>query len=190
MKRLKAEEIAEIDLMRRIGKGDKDAFESLYRETHQSVYFFLYPFVRNQTAAEDLLSEVYLQVWRSAKTFKGQSRPKTWIFGIARNIALNARKRQPHTDPIENHAYLTDPSEHQGLERWELKQLVQKAMERVSHKHREVLELILHHHMNYEEISQILKISINTVKTRVFHAKNNLRDIFKEMGIQSNDLLF
>jgi len=166
--------------MERISSGDRRVFETLYQETSQRVFFYLNRLLQDRSTAEDILVETFTQAWKNAHRFQGQSKASTWIFGIARNLALNElRKRKPVED-IEDHPELEEPGDPlQDMEAEDRKAAVRDALIRVSAKHREVLDLVFFHEMNYQEIAAILDVPLNTVKTRVFHAKKAVK---KKLG--------
>src|SRR5262245_17693976 len=81
-------------LVRRITRGDKLAMQALFARHRTSTYRWLLRFVSDTTLAEDLLSEVFLDVWRQADRFEGRSSVSTWLISIARFKALSARRRR------------------------------------------------------------------------------------------------
>jgi RNA polymerase sigma-70 factor, ECF subfamily len=85
-------------LVNRIAAGDKLAMQALFARHRTSVYRWLLRFVSNETLAEDLLSEVFLDVWRQADRFEGRSSVSTWLLSIARFKALSARRRQTEAE--------------------------------------------------------------------------------------------
>lgn len=177
----------DLELMRRISGGDEEAFRKLYDLTHQKVYVYLYRLVHGKETAEDILTETYTEVWRCAKKFKGYSRATTWIMGIARNLAMNELGKLKRHDNIDNFPNLSngvipDP------EPMDRQRLLKEAMTKLPIKHREILDLVFFHDMTYPEVSQMLDIPVNTVKTRVFYAKETLRNALSGMGVKKDDL--
>ncbi len=173
-------------LIKQISKGDEEAFRRLYEFTFKSVYRYIYSFVNNLETAEDLMIETYLQVWLSAKKFRGESKALTWIFGIARNLTMNEIKKKDY-----RHDELTN-SESQKAEQFRLTAeneadyFMSMALKKLPIKHREVLDLIFMHELTYEEVAKILDIPLNTVKTRIFYAKEKLREILENMGVNKD----
>jgi len=167
-----------LELLQAVQRGDKSAFEKLYASTHRDVFHYILSFLKDAGAAEDVLIEVYLAVWRNASSFQGRSKVKTWIFGIARNQALNALRRSPPTSSLENHpgAAVSGDSGKSAEQRV----LVNQALAALSRQHREVLELVFIYGMRYQEIAHLLGIPVNTVKTRIFHAKKAARQLIEE----------
>jgi len=173
--------------MKRISKGDEEAFRQIYDQTYGKVAFYLYRLVSDQALVEDVLVETYAAVWKGAKSFKGTAKASTWIIGIARNLAMNElRKLKTHED-IDDHAGLSNGKqpEAESLDRQEL---MKKAMSNLSTNHREILDLVFFHEMNYPEVSSLLGIPVSTVKTRVFYAKDALKNVLKQMGVGKDDI--
>ncbi|MGB9629390.1 MAG: sigma-70 family RNA polymerase sigma factor [Thermodesulfobacteriota bacterium] len=177
----------EIDLLKRISSGDEKAFKQLYDLTHRKIYFYLYRLVRRKQMVEDILVETYTEVWKNASKFKGRSRVCTWMIGIARNLAMNELKKlKVHEDIEEFEEQLqVSPLEEDPLDR---KRLIQKALLKLSLKHREVLDLVFFHDLTYKEVSEILDIPTNTVKTRVFYAKESLKQSLNQIGVNKDDI--
>ncbi|MEJ5228187.1 sigma-70 family RNA polymerase sigma factor [Thermodesulfovibrio sp.] len=173
-------------LIKQIVDGDEEALRRLYDITARSVYQYIFNFVNNKETAEDLMIETYTQVWLSAKRFKGDSRILTWILGIARNLTMNEIKKRDY-----RYEELKD-TENQKAEQFRLtaenetEQLIYLALKKLSLKHREILDLIFIHELTYEEVAKILDIPLNTVKTRIFYAKEKLREILENMGVNKD----
>jgi len=176
-----------LEFIKRISEGSEDAFRRLYDLTHKKTYFFLNRLLRDKATAEDIMVETYTEVWNGAKSFRGSSRVTTWIIGIARNLAMNQFKKLKTHDNIEDFPELSDNSmpDAEPLNRHDL---LKKAMSRLSVKHSEILDLVFFHEMTYKEISELLDISVNTVKTRVFYAKDALKDSLNHMGVSRSDI--
>ena len=177
----------ETQLLAAVARGDHDAFRELYDLTARSVYFFLYRLLQDQSLAEDMQVEVFAQVWKGAARFQGRSKVKTWIFGIARNLAMNElRKTRRHVN-IDDCRHLSDDTL-PDPDLADRRRFLLRAMASISRKHREVLDLVFFQQMNYAEIGALLSISVNTVKTRVFYAKAALRKEVQKMGVGKNDI--
>lgn len=174
-------------LMSAIAENDQEAFRKLYDLTHQKIYFFVCRMVKETQMAEDVVMETYTAVWKSAKNFQGRSKVQTWIYGIARNLAMNALKKKRPDVTIDDvpHLATADDAEIDGLDR---KAVIAKGLLKISDKHREVLDLVFFQGFTYVEIADMLKVSENTIKTRVFYAKKSLYQILEKMGVNKNDL--
>ena len=133
-----------------------------------------------------MANEVMLEVWRGAKRFRGDSKPSTWIFGIAANKVRKEFKRRsrPHEDleslKIESDEKITQDD---ATYRSELRENMRMAINRLSREHREVLDLTYYQGLSIKEIAAIMGCPANTVKTRMFYARKRLGGILQEMGI-------
>jgi len=149
-------------------------------------YRFVLRLVRNEATAEDLISEVFLDVWRQAAKFEGRSAVSTWMLSIARFKALSALRRKPEyeldeetAEAIEDHS--DDPEV--TLAKKDKAALLREAMSALSVEHREVIDLVYYHEKSVEEVARIVDIPEATVKTRMFYARKKLSELLKERGI-------
>jgi RNA polymerase sigma-70 factor (ECF subfamily) len=166
-----------------IAKGNEAAFTHLYQATSKSIFFYLFRFLQDRDAAEDVMVEVFTAVWKGAARFEGRSKVTTWLFGIARNQALQALRKQRHHDALEDHEDLADSEAPALDESLADRESVQRALQQISPKRREVLDLVFFHNMAYGEIAELLGIPVNTVKTRVYYAKEALKHaLVRERG--------
>ena len=175
------------ELLKKISGGDEEAFRQLYDLTHKKVYFYLYRLLKGKEAAEDILVETYTEVWRGAKNFKGKSMVTTWMMGIARNLAMNELRRFKYHDDIDNFQNLSNGTL-PDREHFDKQRILKEAMLSLSIKHREILDLVFFHEMTYPEVSEILRVPVNTVKTRVYYAKEALKEILGRMGVNRDEL--
>jgi RNA polymerase sigma-70 factor, ECF subfamily len=174
-------------LIARIAKGDRLAMEELYGRYRVPVYRFVLRMVRNPTSAEDLDSDVFLDVWRQAGTFEGRSAVSTWIFSIARFKALNALQRRPMEElddekagAIEDQA--DDPEI--ALAKKDKAAVLRACLLKLSAEHREIVNLVYYQHKSVEDVAGIVGIPEATVKTRMFYARKKLSELLTEQGIE------
>lgn len=176
----------DLALLSRVAARDRAAFEALYRLYHPRLFSYLLRVTRSPELVEELLSETMLAVWTGAPRFAGRSRPSTWIFGIAHHKAQKAMARRRPEQAGE--AYDVDPPDAgQGpqsiVERRELRSLLGRALLALSTEQREVVELTYFHDFSYREIAEIVGCPVNTVKTRMFHARRRLRELLPALGV-------
>ena len=157
--------------------GDGQAFEELYRVYHPRLTRFLLKFVRRPQIIEEVLNDSMMVVWERADSFHGASKLSTWIFGIAYRKAMKAINRQdePLEDRDSEERMSLDASPEDELGAHKRQFLLKKAMEELSPDHRAVLELTYYQEMGYREIAQIMSCPVDTVKTRMFHARRHLK---------------
>ena len=174
------------ELIGRIASGDRLAMQVLFARHHVRMYRFVLRLVRNEATAEDLISEVFLDVWRQAGKFEGRSAVSTWMLSIARFKALSALRRRPEAElddetaeRIEDEA--DDPET--ALAKKDKGALLRKALSGLSTEHREIIDLVYYHEKSVEEVAGIVGIPAATVKTRMFYARKKLSELLKEQGI-------
>jgi len=164
-------------LLARVARGDLQAFERLYRAYQPRLTRFLSTLLKRSQLIEEVLDDVMMVVWQTAGTFRASSKPSTWIFAIAYRKAHKARMRWP--DPVEEPDRDDRISEEAGpeetLHHQRRRDLLMKAMDNLSPDHRAVVDLTYFHGMGYREIAEIVDCPVDTVKTRMFHARRRLR---------------
>jgi RNA polymerase sigma-70 factor, ECF subfamily len=172
-------------LVERIVAGDEVAMQALFVRHRMPVYRWLLRFVTDQTLAEDLLSEVFLDVWRQASRFEGRSSFSTWLLSIARFKALSARRRRTEAELDEKiETTVADPSNDPEavLQENERSELLRQALTHLSLEHREIIDLVYYHEKSVDECAQILGIPAATVKTRMFYARKSLASWSTKLG--------
>jgi RNA polymerase sigma-70 factor (ECF subfamily) len=170
-------------LINRIAAGDKLAMQALFGRHRTLVYRWLLRFVGNETNAEDLLSEVFLDVWRQADRFEGRASVSTWLISIARFKALSARRRRTEAEldeKIETTVPDTANDPEAALQEKNRGELLRQALTRLSLEHREIIDLVYYHEKSIDECAQILGIPAATVKTRMFYARKKLAELVKD----------
>jgi RNA polymerase sigma factor (sigma-70 family) len=182
---------SEAALLRRIAAKDRRAFEALYHSYYRRLFAYLFKTVRRPELAEEVLDDVMLAVWTGAAGFNGHSRPSTWIFGIAYHKALKAMARQDrHKAEIEEldgeeppMTLITEEGPEGLLARREMADVLGRALRVLPLEQRTVVELTYYHGFAYQEIAEIMGCPVNTVKTRMFHARRRLRELLPGMGV-------
>ncbi len=174
-------------LIGRIAKGDRLAMQVLFARHHVRVYRFVLRLVGNQSVAEDLISEVFLDVWRQADRFEGRSAVSTWVLAIARFKALSALRKKPEEELDEETASaIEDPTDDPevAMQKKDKSQVLRKCLQALSPEHREIIDLVYYHEKSVEEVAEIVGIPENTVKTRMFYARKKLAELLKAAGVE------
>ena len=170
-------DLADCALVQAAGAGDRRAMGVLFARHKNRVFRFILRMVRDRALAEDLLGDVFLDVWRRARRFAGRSSVSTWLLGIARHKALTAlAARRPEQLDGEAARDIADPApdperELAGKQR---AALLRRAIDSLSGQHREIIDLVYNHGKSIAEIAELLDIPANTVKTRMFYARQRL----------------
>ena len=174
-------------LIGRIANGDRLAMEALFARHRTPVYRWLVRFVNDAPLAEDLLSEVFLDVWRQAGRFEGRSAVSTWLLAIARFKAISTlRRRLDGKLDEETASAIEDPTDDPGtaLEKKDKSVMIRKCLLGLSTEHREIIDLVYYHEKSVGEVAEIVGIPENTVKTRMFYARKRLAELLKAAGIE------
>ena len=171
--------------------GQRDAFGELVSRYQARLYNAAIRLVDNPEDAADVVQDAFLNAFQSLHSFKGDAEFFTWLYRIAFNTAISLKRKRRAAISLdsvgpEGGIDPDDPSEYVkpglALERSEEEQQLQEAMVRLSHEHREVLVLKDIEGMRYEDIAEILKVPIGTIRSRLHRARLELRDL-----LQPND---
>jgi RNA polymerase sigma-70 factor (ECF subfamily) len=175
-------------LLRGIADGNRNAMHTLYSRHNVRVYRFILRIVRDSTMAEDLVSQVFLDVWRTARQFEGRSQVSTWLLSIARFKSLTSLRQRRFEDidqddvrEIADEADTPDVS----LERATTSEILRACIAKLSPAHREIINLVYYHEKSVEEVGEIIGIPQSTVKTRMFYARKQLAELLKCAGIDT-----
>jgi RNA polymerase sigma-70 factor (ECF subfamily) len=174
-------------LLERIGTGDRQALRLLYGTYHHPLLRFIFRITGRLDLAQEGVNDVMLVVWRNSRSFAGRSTVSTWIMGIAYRKALKllASSRRwierfagaPFDEAVE-HSLAQEEHSEQG----DLRDLLEEALRHLSVEHRAVVELTYFYGFSYEEIAAIAACPVNTVKTRMFHARAKLKTLLPALG--------
>ncbi|HUI15191.1 MAG TPA: sigma-70 family RNA polymerase sigma factor [Xanthobacteraceae bacterium] len=173
-------------LIGRIARGDRLAMQVLFARHHVRIYRFVLRLLRDEMAAEDVIGEVFLDVWRQANRFEGRSAVSTWLIAIARFKALSLlRKRREDGLDDETAELIEEPSDDPelALAKLDKGEKLRKCLGALSREHREVIDLVYYHEKSVEEAARIIGIPENTVKTRMFYARKKLGELCRMAGI-------
>lgn len=164
-------------LMERIHARDVSAFKELYHSYRDRLAYFLLKRLHRPHMVEEVLNDTLMAVWERPHAFKGECKLSTWIYAIAYRKAMKALRK--HQDAVEDKAaeehVSLEPTPEDGFARERVRELLLKAMTALSPEHRTVLELTYFQELSYQEIAEIMSCPIGTVKTRMFHARRQMR---------------
>jgi RNA polymerase sigma-70 factor (ECF subfamily) len=184
--RLSNNEASDLALIKAVAGGDRNAMRILYTRHNLKVYRFILRLIKDPSLAEDLVSEVFLDVWRQAAAFMAKSQVSTWLLAIARNKAISTMRRR-RDERLDEGALATveDPADnpHALMEHESRTAIVQKCLAQLSPAHREVLDLVYFHEKSIDEIAEITGIPASTVKTRAFYARSHMQKFLKSAGV-------
>ncbi len=170
--------LEENELLEGVRGRDLHAFERLYRIYQPRLARFLFNLVQRPGLVEEVLDDTMMVVWETAGNFRGTSKLSTWIFSIAYRKAIKAKARWP--EPVEEEPFDTrvslEPAADEQLQHQQLHDALISSMSKLSADHRAVVDLTYFHGMGYREIAEVMNCPVDTVKTRMFHARRRLRD--------------
>jgi len=170
----------ELRLLRRVVDRDRDAIAELYRIYHPRLFKFIFRLTSSYTAAEELVNDVMLLVWRKASSFRGESKVSTWIFGIAYRQTMRrvTRKKLRLAPAIDMNDYGVDEDSALETENW-----VRKGLLELSSAQQLTVMLVFYLGLSYEEIADITQCPVNTVKTRMYHARRKLKKLLASSAL-------
>jgi RNA polymerase sigma-70 factor, ECF subfamily len=173
----------EVELIARIAQGDRKAFEELYGLYHRRLARFLTRLTKRYDVAEEVINDTFYIVWRKAGDFRGDSQPSTWILGIAYRKARNAFRSSSRILAMENPEAPPPPlTSEESLKTEELRDWLVHALVQFPVEQRLAVELCYELGYSCEEISSIMSCPVNTVKTRLFHARAKLQKLLPALG--------
>jgi RNA polymerase sigma-70 factor (ECF subfamily) len=179
-------------LIKELKKFNEEAFDYFVIKYQNMIISYINKILNNQDEAWNISQEVFISVFKNINTFREESSLKTWLFKIARNYSINrikylsvrkVNKHQSIEQKKENYPnYDISISENPfvKLKKKEEKELLDKALDKLKEKDKEIIILRDLNELNYDEISEILEISLGTVKSRLFRAREKLKEIIKE----------
>jgi RNA polymerase sigma-70 factor, ECF subfamily len=174
------------ELLGRIARRDEAAFETIYRAFSRRVFAYALYMLKEPHRAEEVLVDTMHEVWRSAAQFRGDSLFSTWLIGIARNKALlvyrGRRADELHEDLDDVAETEVDELAPEGFAELAAKQRregVQACMRKLSQEHRECLQLVFYEGCSLAVVAQIQGVPENTVKTRLYHARQRIRNCLR-----------
>lgn len=180
-------------LVRLAKQGDTGAFEELVARHRDKIYARAYTMMRNEEEALDLSQEAWIKAWQRLVQFQGDSSFATWMTRIVINLCLDQLRRQKRVrsesiDEMDEESggverqmepVVINPTER--LERGELRQRIDAALQKLSHEHRTVLVLHEFEEMEYKEIAKTMGCSIGTIMSRLFYARRRMAGLLADL---------
>jgi len=171
------------ELIKLSAKGEIWAFDELYRKYSSKILNFIYRMTGDRLVAEDLMQDTFVKVFENSDKFNSKYKFTTWIYKIASNLTINEINKSKLRN-IKKKYWKNNSNNDEfqiKLEKKEVNDKILKCLNRLSLQHRAVLVLKFYQHCNYDEISEILNISIGTVKSRIHYAVRNIRHLLQEV---------
>lgn len=170
----------ELALLRLIARGDRSALTRLYMMYHARLFKFVFRLTRSYSTADELVNDVMLVVWEKAASFRGDSKVSTWIFGIAyrqtmRRVTKKQLQLSPLTD-VENSGHDYDAS-------LEIEDWIKQGLHALPAAQQLTVVLVFYLGLTYEETAKVTDCPVNTVKTRMFHARRKLKEYLSASAV-------
>lgn len=166
-------------LLRRISAGDDDAVRELYAQYGQRLYAYALRITNNPATAEDVVQHTFITVWKTAKSFRAESRLLTWLLGIVHHTALKMirNKTEYLNEATQENIPENQPTLEEQVQGQEMKRWIQDGLQNLSSEHRAVLELVFYQGLSLNETAEVLKCPLGTVKSRLSYAREKLRGV-------------
>lgn len=177
------------ELLKRIARGDDDAFKTLFDRHYRLAYSVIYRHIGVQSAAEDLVQEAFLRVYRNAAKWEPTAKFSTWFYTIVSNLCLNFKRDRARDklrllsggddeggNPLENLAGANDPEPDDEDEREQKSRVIRDALAELPENQRMALILSKYENKSYEEIAEVLDTTVAAVKSMTARARVTLRE--------------
>ena len=181
-------------LLERIARADEAAFRDLYHAFSRRLYAYVLRQLGDPAQAEEIVADTLYEVWRQPAKFRGDSQFSTWLIGIARNkvlMAFRSRKPDAQHDDLDDVAEVVasdEPSAFELLAARERHEGVRHCMDKLSSEHRECVHLVFYEGLALAEIAALQACPENTVKTRLFHARQKIKNCLRTMVEREGEL--
>lgn len=178
-------------LIASIAAHDRNAMRTLFVRHNVRVFRFLLRLLGDEAAAEDLASEVFIEIWRHAGRFEGRSKASTWILAIARHKALSSLRRRRFDQLDDGVAKsIADPIDDPKLTAQKTKcaAVLRDCLRQLPPAQREIVDLIYYHEQSIGEVARIIGVPENTAKTRAFQARKRIAELMAARGLERASL--
>jgi len=187
-RRLVQEDVSDEMLLKNVAEGDKAAMHIIFARYRERVFRFIKRLARNPAVVDDLVNQVFLDVWRSANRFENRARVATWLFSIARFKAISSWRERTHEDINQDDALgivdaLDTPDI--ALDQKETKGILRTCIDKLSPAHREIIDMFYYHEKSVAEVSGMIGIPEATVKSRIFYARKRLARLLVDAGFDA-----
>ena len=186
-------QVGDEELLSQIAQGDRQAFSRLYLKYQPRLVSYCARLLKDDVAqAADIVDDALFDVWRSADKFEGKSKASTWIYSITRNKLISWLRKTSEVILDDDALMLamedTAPNPEEAQIEEDMKDQLLRMMNHLTDEHRDVLKLTYFEDKSVKEVADILKISENTVKTRMFYARKRLGQMLEKAGIMEFDI--
>jgi RNA polymerase sigma-70 factor (ECF subfamily) len=180
--RVKAsQQFQDVELVRRSQAGDTEAFGELVTKYRSKIFTMVYGMVRNEHDAWDLAQEGFVRAWQSIHRFEGRSSFYTWLYSLTVNLTIYSLGRKGRRQEVELNDAISSslPSPAVNYQRTEIREQVNAALAKLSPEHRAVVVLKELEDLQYQEIAEVLNLSVGTVMSRLFYGRKKLQSMLR-----------
>jgi RNA polymerase sigma-70 factor, ECF subfamily len=178
--------LADTALVQAIASGDKTAVKLLYLRHRERIYRFVLRLTGSEATADEIVNEVFLEVWRHAGRFNGKSQVATWLLAIARFKAISQSRRRSEA-PLDDGALasIEDPADGPVacVEKRQRSDILQTCMAKLTPIQREAINLIYYQGKKIEDVAQCTGTPVSTIKTRLHYARNRMAELLAAAGV-------
>jgi RNA polymerase sigma-70 factor (ECF subfamily) len=172
-------------LVASIANHDKNAMRLLYARYSVKIYRFIARRTGDRSLADDIVNEVFLEVWRRAEKFEGRCQVATWLLAIARYKALGTTRRMHELPMDEKATAVADPADDPEtvMDKKDYCEVIRNCVLQLSPAHREMIDLVYYHKLTMLQVSEYFRVPVGTVKTRLFYARKHMAELLQAAGI-------
>ncbi len=171
------------ELAARLAAGDENAVRDLYSLYGQRLYAYSLRLTADRATADDVTQDALVIAWRTAGLYRGEGRLIAWLLGIVHHQAMKAlRQAAKAVEPLQENVAAGDPSPEDVAQAQETRQWVRQGLLGLSTDHRAVLELVFYQGMSLNEVAEICRCALGTVKSRLSYAQKHLRGVLSRTG--------
>jgi len=166
--------------------GDRDAFSTVLTAHREQLIRICRGFVNSREDAEDIAQEVFIQLFRSARSLRGESKLSTWLYRVAVNKSLNYIRSNRSKHKLENRSedpavrIESDDSADKDIIRSDHSLALEYALDSLSENQRTAFVLSKYEDLSYDEIKEVMQISLSSVQSLIFRAKKNMQESLRE----------
>jgi RNA polymerase sigma-70 factor, ECF subfamily len=176
-----SQQFEDVELTRRSQAGDTEAFGELVTKYRTKIFTMVYGMVRNEHDAWDLAQEGFVRAWQSIHRFEGRSSFYTWLYSLTMNLTIYSLRRKGRREEVELNDAISSslPSPAVNYQRTEIGEQVNAALAKLSPEHRAVVVLKELEDLQYQEIAEVLNLSMGTVMSRLFYGRKKLQSMLQ-----------
>lgn len=180
-------ESEDVKLVRQCLTGDVNAFEVLVDKYHKAIFNVAFRIVRGYEDAQDITQIVFVKAFENLSNYKPEFKFFSWIYKMVTNESINFIKRKNRFDALEDDIVSREVNQEQRFHEAEIGEQIQDALMELQFDHRVIIILKHFEDCSYSDIGYILNLPEKTVKSRLFTARQNLRNILIKQGLRNSD---